>query len=159
MTVTTKGDSSLPDLQVLSSQEHSVTCPRKFTDMSLTTGPLMGSQFIFSKRQSPGIMQYVHIWGWVPIEPWGSSSREMAKLTIEDSTRLLGHCLISNPSWVLVFSFCKTGPRYTERVMAFVRGRCGCGTDPQGHKECRGLGKCLKTNSQTGVHVEGATDC
>lgn len=96
-------------------------------------------------------MQYMHIWGWVPTEPWGSSSREMAKLTTKDSTWLLGHCLISNPSWVLVFSFCKMELRYTERVMAFVRGRCGCGTDPWGPKECRGLDQCLKSNPQTGV--------
>lgn len=75
----------------------------------------------------------------------------MAKRTVEDSTRPLSHCLISNPSWVLGFSFCKMGLRYTERVMAFVRGRHGCGTDPGGHEEYRGLDQSLKTNSQTGV--------
>ena len=83
----------------------------------------------------------------------------MAKISIEDSMWLLGHCLISNPSWVGKFSFCEMRLRYTERVMAFVRRRSVCGMYPEVTKNTELWISAQKPTPKPGSNVGGATDC
>lgn len=85
---------------------------------------------------------------------------EMTKLRVKDNTWSLGRCLISNPSWVLVFSFCRRRLRYTERVTALSEEDVGVAHTPEAIKQNAGIWvKAQKMTLKPGTNGDGDTEC
>lgn len=94
-----KGDLFLPDLQVLGSKGHLVTCHQQLMDTSSCAWPLMGSQLTFKRAKD-----------WEQGNMCKSEDRSQQtlrgflkgnyKAKHQRQYLAVGGCLISNPSWI-----------------------------------------------------------